>query len=254
MVFLLVSLFVTSDSSWSASTKQEIRALREEVAEMQKDLAEIKRLLKDSTRVAAPKANVTAFKEQVMSIGSSPFKGQADATVTLVEFSDYQCPYCARNYREVMPELLKQYAENGKLKYVMRENPIPSLHRDAVQASLAALCAKEQGSYWEMHDMLFDNQQQLSTDRLKAYAAYLGLNAEQFDPCLDFKKYQQQITADIASGKKLGVRGTPGFVLGLTDPDDPDKAYMSIFIKGAQPLATFRQAIDGLLQSVEEKF
>jgi protein-disulfide isomerase len=217
--FLIVSVFACllcfSVSAWPASTKEEIRALREQVAEMQKDLAEIKKMIKDGALAPAPPpANVTIFKPQVKSIGSSPFKGAVDATVTRVEYSDYQCPYCARNYREVMPELLKEYADNGKLKFVMRENPIPSLHHNAVQASLGALCAKKQGKYGEMHDMLFDNQRQLSTDNLKAFAANLGLNTGQFDQCLDFKKFQKQINADIASGKKLGVSGTPGFVRG----------------------------------------
>ena len=174
-----------------------------------------------------------------------------NATVTLIEFSDYQCPFCARHYRDVMPTLISEYVDTGKLKFVMRENPIPSLHRNAMNASMAALCAKDQNKYWEMHNMLFDNQRKLGVDNLKAFAATLGLNTATFDECLDSEKHKERISADIQSGGKLGVSGTPGFFLGLTDPNDSDKANLSVFIKGAKSLDSFKGAINGLLESVE---
>ena len=167
-----------------------------------------------------------------MSIGLSPYKGKANATVTMVEFSDYQCPFCSRNYRDVMPTLETEYVDTGKLKFVMRENPIPSLHRNAMNASLAALCANDQDKYWEMHNILFENQRELGVDNLKTFAGTIGLDTASFNECLDSKKYQKRVNDDIASGTKFGVRGTPGFVIGLTDPDDPDKATMSVYIKG----------------------
>ena len=120
-----------------------------------------------------------------------------------------------------------------------------------MNASLAALCAGDQDKYWEMHDMLFDNQRELGVDNLKAFAATIGLDTAAFNECLDSKKYRNRVNGDIASGAKFGVRGTPGFVLGLTDPDDPDKANMSVYIKGAQSFDNFKQAIDGLLESAE---
>ena len=251
-IFIAASLLLVSLSAWSASTKQEIIELKAQVAEMQKDLAEIKKLLKEgAARAPAPRAAPAGFKEQVISIGPSPYKGKADATVTLVEFSDYQCPYCARNYRDVMPTLVTEYVDTGKLKFVMRENPIPSLHRNAMNASLAALCAGDQDKYWEMHNMLFENQRELGVDNLKTFAGTIGLDTATFNECLDSKKYEERINKEIALGTKLGVRGTPGFVIGLTDQNDPDKANMSVYIKGAQSLANFKQAIDDLLESSE---
>jgi protein-disulfide isomerase len=253
IIFVSASFLLVSASAWAASTKQEIQELSAQVEEMQKDLAEIKNLLKEIKSAPAPRAAAAApaFKEQVISIGDSPYKGKADATVTLVEFSDYQCPFCARNYREVMPTLEKEYIDTGKLKFVMRENPIPSLHRNANNASMAALCAGDQDKYWEMHNLLFDNQRELDVDNLKAFAGTIGLDTGVFNECLDSKKYEERLAADIASGAKLGVRGTPGFVLGLTDPKDPDKATMSVFIKGARPIGDFKREIDALLKSVE---
>lgn len=251
IILISTSLLLFSISAWSASTKQEVQKLSEQVEAMQKDLAEIKKMIKDIKAAPAPRAAQPAFKEQVISIGPSPYKGKADATVTLVEFSDYQCPFCARNYRQVVPTLEKEYIDTGKLKFVMRENPIPSLHRNATNASLAALCANDQGKYWEMHNIMFDNQRELGADNLKAFAGELGLDTATFNECLDSKKHEKQIQSDIASGAKLGVRGTPGFVLGLTDPKDPDKAKMSVFVKGAKSADHFKAVIEDLLKSAE---
>lgn len=249
--FIAVNLLFFSFSAWSESTKQEVIQLQEQVQAlkdgqeaMQKDLEEIKKLLKTGAR-AAPQAQV--FKEQEVTIGLSPFKGEKSATVTLIEYSDYQCPFCARHYRQVMPTLVSEYVETGKLKYVMRENPIPSLHRDAFNASMAALCAGDQDKYWDMHNLLFDNQKALGVANLKSFAETLSLDTAAFNECLDKGKYKKQISDDIASGAKLGVRGTPGFVLGITNPDDPDKANMTTYIKGAQSLNNFKRAIDKLL-------
>jgi len=150
-----------------------------------------------------------------------------------------------------MPTLEKEYIETGKLKFVMRENPIPSLHRNAVNASKAAVCAGGQGKYWEMHNLMFDNQKELGIDNLKAFADTIGLDTDMFKICIESEEVKKRVNADIASGVKLGAAGTPGFFLGLTDPNDPDKAKMSVFIKGARSLDTFKASIDDLLESAE---
>ena len=250
ITLITMTILATSLPVYAASTKDEIKALSAQVEAMQKDLTEIKAMLKAGAGVAKP-SGVTAFKEQTISIGESPYKGAIDATVTLIEYSDYQCPYCARNYRDVMPALVAEYVDTGKLKFVMRENPIPSLHRNAMNASLAALCAGDQGKYWEMHDIMFDNQKTLDVANLRDYAGKIGTNVTEFNDCLNSKKHEKRIAEDIRSGTNMGVSGTPGFVLGLTDSNDPDKAMLTVYIKGAQPLASFKQAIDGLLAEAE---
>ena len=247
---------LASPGVFAASTKQEVIELKEQVAAlkegqdaMQKELAEIKKLIQEGARPAAPAEQ--AFRPSDVTIDDSPVLGDADATVTLMEFSDYQCPFCARHYRDVMPTLVKEYVETGKLKYVMRESPIESIHPRAMPASQAALCAHEQGQYWEMHNRLFDNQRELTDENLKAWAAELGLDTAAFNACLDGNKHQEAVNDDMAVGRELGVRGTPGFVLGLTDPNDTNKARMTEFIKGAQPLDSFKRAIDKLLAEAE---
>lgn len=254
-ILFAVNLLIFSLSAWSASTKQEVMDLQEQVQVLQdgqeaiqKDLDEIKKLLRSGSRVTP---QVQKFEEQDVTIGQSPFKGEQNATVTLIEYSDYQCPFCSRHYRLVMPALVSEYVETGKLKYVMRENPIPSLHSNAFNASMAALCAGDQEKYWDMHNLLFDNQRALGVANIKKFAETLSLDTVAFNECLDKGKYIKRVNDDIASGSKLGVKGTPGFVLGVTDPDDPNKARISVFIKGAQSLDNFKRTIDKLLESAE---
>ena len=250
ITFIVASLLLFSLSTWAASTKEEVIELRAQVEEMQKDLAEIKKLLKEGAR--APRAAAgSAFKEQVISIGSSPVNGNADATVTLIEYSDYQCPYCARHYRAVMPILQEEYIDTGKLKFVMREYPLPTLHKDASNAAQAAMCAGKQGKYWEMHNLLFENQKELGVDSVKSFAGTIGLDTAAFNECLDNKEMVGPVRKDLASGAKLGMGGTPGFFLGLTDQGDPDKVDLSVQIKGAQSIDKFKASIDDLLESVE---
>lgn len=248
-IFLTAILLLFSLSAWSASTKQEIIELRAQVEEVQKDLAEIKKLLQEGARAPAARPQEPAFQEQVISIGTSPTRGKDDAPVTLVEYSDYQCPYCARVYRDTIPLIQKEYIDTGKLRYVMRENPLEAMHQDAMNAAQAALCAGDQGKYWEMHNQLFDNQRRLSTEDLKSYAEAIGIDTAAFNECLDGKRHVETVRRDLASGAKLGVRGTPGFVFGLTDPNDPDKVKMMKFLRGAQPVTSFRATIDELLKS-----
>ena len=150
---------------WAASTKDELAELKGEVqslkegqAAMQKDLADIKKLLQQGARAAPSRP---AFKPTEVTIEGAPVLGAADAIVTLVEFSDYDCPFCRRHKDRVMPDLVKNFVDTGKLKYVMREFPL-AMHPNAKGAAQAALCAGDQDQYWQMHDKMFENQRKLA--------------------------------------------------------------------------------------------
>ncbi len=159
---------------------------------------------------------------------TGPAKGPANAPVTIVEFSDFQCPFCAR----LTPTLEQVKAKYGdKVRVVFRQYPLP-MHAQAQKAAEASLCANEQGKFWEMHDAMFKNQQQLAVENLKAKAAELGLNAETFNSCLDSGKYQSKVAEDQAAGTAAGVSGTPAlFINGR-------------FINGAVPLEQITEVID----------
>jgi len=246
-----LSLLLFSLTAWPASTKEEVLELKAQVAEMQKDLAEIKKMLEEGARAPAAAAQPAGFVPQTINLGNSPVKGKADAPVTLLEYSDYQCPFCARVFNDVLPTLQEEYIDSGKMKFVMREYPLSNLHKDATNAAIAAECAGVQGKYWSMHDLLYANQKELGVDNLKTFAADIGLDTAKFNACLDGKETEKEVRADMASGAKLGVRGTPGFFLGLTDSSDPDKVDLKVFIRGAQSIDQFKASIDDLLDSAK---
>ena len=181
----------------------------------------------------------------MVSLSGNPMLGKKDAPLTLVEFSDYQCPFCHKFFQATLPELKTTYIETGKVRYVFRDFPLDQTHPHARKAAEAAHCAGEQGKYWEMHDLLFQNQQALEVEKLKAHARSLQLESAAFDACLEQGKYTDKVQKNYEDGAAAGVRGTPGFFLGKTGTDE---TMQGTLISGAQPLAVFRQAIESLLR------
>jgi len=168
-----------------------------------------------------------------VSIDGAPSRGPANAPVTIVEFSDFQCPYCAR----VQSELAKvRETYNDKVRIVYKDFPL-SIHNNAQKAAEASRCAREQNKYWEYHDVLFQNGSALSPDNLKKFAADLQLDTAKFNACLDSGKYAAAVNKDIADGTKVGVSGTPAFLVN------------GRFLSGAQPFSAFQEAIDDALAS-----
>ncbi len=177
----------------------------------------------------------------------SPFLGKEDAPVTFVEFTDFQCPFCQRHFQQTFSQIKTNYVDTGKIKYVTRHYPL-SFHPNAQKASEAAACAQDQNKFWEMHEELFNKQEEWANltaadaaTKFKSYAADLGLNAGTFATCLDTGAKTDLVQADLAAGSASGIDGTPGFwVLG---PDGQSQK-----ISGAYPFATFQAAIDGMLK------
>jgi protein-disulfide isomerase len=162
--------------------------------------------------------------------GGNPSLGPSDAKVTVIEFSDFQCPFCKRWRDDTLDALRKQYGD--QIRIVYRDFPLTSLHPEAQKAAEAAGCANEQGKFWEFHDLLFANQATLGVDAYKQHAVTLGLNAEQFNACLDGDKYASEVAADVKDGNSYGVSGTPTFFIN------------GVRLVGAQPLAAFQSVID----------
>lgn len=156
--------------------------------------------------------------------------GPDNAKITLVEFTDFQCPFCGRA-RPTIDQLLETYKQD--LKYCYRDFPL-SFHQDAQLAAIASQCGFEQGNEkgWKYFRNLFNNQRALKSSQLKQYAKDTGLNAEPFNQCLDSQKFLKQVQKDLEDGIQAGVSGTPGFFVN------------GIFLSGAQPLANFKEIID----------
>jgi protein-disulfide isomerase len=154
---------------------------------------------------------------------------------------------------QVLPDILKNYVDTGKIKFAMKEFPIASLHPEAARASHAALCAQDQGKYWEMHDLLFATPRDVAVETLKAHAAKLDLKASRFAACLEDEKDKDRLAADMELGAKLGVTGTPTFFLGTAEPGSPGKVRLTARIPGAVAYPVFSGAIDAMLAPAKAK-
>ena len=187
-----------------------------------------------------------------ISSGDDPVRGSSDAPITIIEFSDFQCPFCARFHAETLPLLLENYIDTGKVKFIYRDYPIQGSHPNAVPAAVAAECADEQGKYWEFHDKLFESQSQWNrietidaVSVFSQYASEMELNMEQFDTCLTTGKYIDEVREDLNDGQSYGVSGTPGFFIG-----NDELGFVEL--KGAQPFENFQKIIDAQLNSLEK--
>ena len=170
-------------------------------------------------------------------------RGNPQAPITLLEYSDFTCGYCEKFFQETWPILFSEYIDTGKMRLVYRDFPrAPS--GPSVDTALAARCAGEQGQYWAMHDRLFSSGDKFSTAQLQKQAEDLQLDAKQFASCLEASRYTQDIFKDRMEAGQLGIRGTPHFILYVTD--HPQEA---VVIPGAFPYEVFKEEIDKLLQT-----
>lgn len=164
--------------------------------------------------------------------GDSPAIGPKDAPVKIIEFTDYQCPFCGR-VRATVSQILEEY--KGKVRYVIRDFPL-SFHKDALKAHEGAHCAGDQGKYWEMNKKLFTDQGKIQVEDLKKYAADIKLDAKKFADCLDSGKYTDRVRQSQEYGEKVGVSGTPAFFIN------------GRMISGARPFEAFKEIIDAELR------
>ncbi len=221
--------------------KQEVESLKAGQRAIRDEIKSIKTLISSQRQRRSPIRDVNV----TLSIVDDPYKGETDAQVTMVEFSDYQCPFCSRHTRNVLPQLEKNYVETGKVKYVLRDFPL-SFHKQAPKAHEAAHCAGEQGKYWEMHAQLFANQKALQLEKLPKHATTAGVSdLTAFQECLDSGKYEKRVNLSMAEGNKLGIRGTPTFAVGVTEANGTVKALK--IVRGAQSYTVFQKIIDDLL-------
>jgi protein-disulfide isomerase len=249
ILLLLLCLSPAFAQTKTTTPDDEIKALRQEIeavkagqTAIQKDLLEIKNLLR--TRPAGQPA-----RDIVLDIADVPAKGPKDAKVVLVEFSDFQCPFCARFSRDTIPQVQTEYVDTGKIKYVFADFPLEAIHPYAFKAAEAASCAGEQGEFWKMHDHLFANQKALKPEDLSQYAEALGLDKSKFQECLDTQKRASSIRKIMAQAGDAGVSSTPTLMVGLVQPNSSKVKILRV-MKGAQPFAALKDALDTALNAL----
>jgi protein-disulfide isomerase len=180
-------------------------------------------------------------------IGGNPVMGNPDAPVTMIEYTDFQCPYCDRFFSQTLPLIEKAYIATGKVKFVFKNMPLETIHPNAIPAAIAAECANEQGKFWEYHDKLFEGQSAWArldnADAIavfKQYASDTGLDASSFGSCIDSSKYADKVSAESKEGRNYGVNGTPAFFIG-----NEKEGYLKL--AGAQPFSVFQEQLDSQL-------
>lgn len=246
-LFCVASLPVHGVSLRGADGKElsgpgEAGITREQADDMLKELRQI-RLLLENQQKAPKSAQAAPSTEPVkMKIGTGPFLGRPDAPLTLVEFSDYQCPFCKQFHTATFDQLRKEYIDQGKLRFISRDLPL-EMHSNAGRAAQAARCAGDQGRFWQMRDLLIANAGNLGPEALLVYAHRLSLDAAKFSGCLETGQHQSEVQEDADLANSLGIIATPTFILGRTTAEGVD----GVKFLGALPYAAFDAKVKELL-------
>ena len=179
-------------------------------------------------------------KEESITLAQDPVLGDNQAPITMIEFSDFECPYCALHSKETFPQIKREYIDTGKVKVVFKNFPLPS-HRKAQKAAEAGECAFEQGKFWEYKEKLFENQENLSVKNLKQYARDLGLDSKEFNQCLQSGRFEKEVKQDYQEGQEKSIKGTPTFFIN------------SEVLFGAQPFSEFQKIFEENLNRNEQR-
>lgn len=208
-------------------------------------LNDLKRLLTANTAGRlAPQPPTPPTPPTRLATPDQSFRGDSVATVAIIEYADFECPYCGQYEHDIYPQISKDYIKTGKVKYFYRDLPLP-MHPHAIIAARAARCAGEQGKFWEMHDSLFAKQNLLRDIDMPSRAQDLGLDPAKFSECLSSDRYTDEIKKDAEEAQKMGIGGTPTFFIGKIDPSG-EVTNLKMII-GARPYDTFKSVIDDAL-------
>jgi len=219
-----------------ATIRKEIETLRTEVGDLREKVGDIHRV---AVRPSAPPPPETVNLDENRALGN------ADARVAIVEFSDYQCPYCQRFFAQTFPQIEKSYIETGKVRFFFRDFPLTQIHPQAKAAAIAANCAARQEAYWRMHHVLFENQDRLGPELYPELAKELGLDVTGFQSCLAEPAESERVDQDLAYGQTLAIQGTPHYFVGRVEEGQLVDVQR---VNGAQPFEAFSKVIDSLLQ------
>jgi len=240
-LFVFISFSTNAADEWLADELlKQLQEIRKEVKAMRGDIADLRDEIKHLQPMVAQEGK--PIKQVSANIGSAPILGDKNAKIAIIEYSDFQCPFCTRHNKQTLPQIQDSYIKTGQVKYVMKDFPL-SFHQKAKVAAVAARCAGEQGQYEAMRNLLFNNARKLNREFYLEKAKSLMLDETKYKACLDNKDNLQQVDADINEGTTLGVTGTPAFFVGKVKDG---KLIDAVPISGAVPFARFQQVIDSL--------
>jgi protein-disulfide isomerase len=224
-----------------SALKQNVKALEEKQQKMSEQVDELKKMLQASSGQPHLQAPAT------LALHGEPVKGDSVARVAIIEYADFECPFCGQYMRQAYPQIVENYIRTGKIKYIYRDLPL-SMHPHAMLAAQAARCAGDQGKFWEMHDSLFANQAALTEKDMSDRAQSLGMDSAQLTQCLSSEKYSDEIRKSEAEAQSMGIQGTPTFFIGVIQ-ENGNVLKVEKTIMGAHPYETFKSDLDELLAS-----
>ncbi len=247
----LFSILVVMLSPLQAAEDWVVEEVLKQIAELKRDNHQLRQAVEEIKHQLAALENGDAKNKKIPKIAlDEDFKlGEHNdsASVAIIEFSDFECPFCRRHMLQTLPKIKKNYIDTGKIQYVMRDFPL-DFHRHAKSAAIAANCAGEQQAYWPMHEKLFTTKGAKGQALYRQLAKQLLLDEKQFIACLDDPAQAQEVAADLADGKRVGVSGTPAFFIGKLENQ---QLVDAVFINGAQSYGKFSKVIDSLLSEQE---
>ena len=224
----------------AAQTPNEPGITRQQADEILNELRQIRQLLEKQNKAAdAEPAKPSRIK---LDLHNSPMLGSKGAPLTIVEFTDYQCPFCQRFHTMVFGDLKKNYIDTGKVRFYSRDLPLDSLHPNATRAAEAARCAADQGQFWTIREIMSAHPDKLDLDSLVADAQQLKLDVPAFRSCVEKEKYKNDVQSDVLEAMKIGADGTPSFVIGKSTSDGAEGELMV----GAQPYPMFDMKLKAL--------
>jgi protein-disulfide isomerase len=213
---------------------------RQQADQILDELRQIRQLL-ERQQAKAPQAQEEQVVKAKVNLEGFAMLGSKEAPLTIVEFTDYQCPFCQRFHTTAFPELKKNYIDTGKVRFYSRDMPL-DFHPDAMRAAEAARCASDQGQFWRLRDVMGANPNKLDMDSLVADVTNLKMDVKAFRACVESEKYKSAVQTDVMEAMKIGANGTPTFVVGKSTPDGVDGELMV----GAQPYPMFDQKLQEL--------
>jgi protein-disulfide isomerase len=222
----------------SKKPKKDTGITSEQADQILEELRQIRQLLQAQAEKNAPQGPVRAK----LDLSGFQMLGSKNAPVTLVEFTDYQCPYCKQFHVAVFGELKKNYIDTGKVRFYSRDLPLDSIHPNASRAAQAGRCASDQGQFWKMRDLMGANSDKLDLESLVAEAGSLQMDTKAFRGCVESQKYKEAVQTDVQEALKIGAQATPTFVLGKSTPQGVDGEL----IEGTRPYAEFVKEISKL--------
>jgi protein-disulfide isomerase len=233
------------------SIQQQIDDLKQGQQRVLNELAEIKKLLQEKPGRVEDAARPTMPGPISLNVHGELYRGDSRARVAIMEYSDFECSFCARYVREIYPKIDKDYIQSGKIKYFFRDLPAPG-ETNALFKARAARCAGEQGKFWEMHDRLFATQSDPAGGNMESHAQALALDAEKFGACLASGRYSDNIRLSVAGARRAGIYGTPAFLIG-TVSEDGDFLRATNVLVGGESFETLKSGLDEILAVPSKK-